>query len=334
MAKLVYLRKMGGKRRNRRASGYRKRVSHKKTLPYKARSRRYGPKHIKVKSYGISTSFDKIALRPNKFGTSMKKKYWVGSKNIFQTNYTSQITTAGTTANNQDSTSVYWFGQADMNAALQAYSLGQSANGNTNNTNRIFWNKVTGEVLMTNSSNANIEIDIYSFSTKRDSINSPGALWRLGLNDEAAQTTNDLTQRNFGVTPLDSVALTTMYKAFKVTHISLTPGQSHRHGFTQHLCRPVNNELLYNDVNGGDVAMRGITCAEVIVVRGFPCSTADAANVGITPARVDMIIDKKYEFKYIFDLDTSYKSSMPTLGVTSQQIYNQGSGSVAVPTVL
>lgn len=292
-------------------------------------------RHIKVKSYGISTSFDKVFLKPNKFGSAMRKKYWLGAKNIFQSNYTSNVATGGTSNSNQNCTTVTWFSPSDMNAALQAYSLGQSATGNTNNTNRIFWNKVIGEVVMTNSSNSNMEVDIYTFSTKRDTVNNIQGLWQKGIFDQTAQIVTDYTASAYGLTPLDSVAVTSQYKCFKITHISLSPGQSHRHSFCQHLCRPIDNEIMYNAISGsGDSAMAGITMQELFVVRGFPDSTTDAANVGIAPVKLNMFIDKKYEFKYLFDIDYTTKFSLPTLGVVGNTIYNQGSGVSATAAII
>lgn len=326
-------RKVYRKRAPIRSRGIRKRMSYKKTLPYKARSRRYGPKHIRVKSLGLNSSFDKIALRPNRLGASMRKKYWLGAKNIWQKDI---LTFASNTGGlSQSWVETGYFSKVDLMDALTAYAQAPGATGTLANTARIFWNKCIAEIMMTNASNTNVEIDIYTFSLKRDVNQTPGSAFSNGMEDSTAQTLVDVAQTNYGLTPLDSVLVSSLYKCFKVTHLQLNPGQSHRHSFTQHLCRPINNEVVDLANDNVLVGLRGITMYEMFVVRSSSIATG-SNNVGeaFAPAKVNFNINKKYEFKYLFDNDTNYKYVYSTPSTTNNLIYNQGSGVAATPVVI
>lgn len=292
-----------------------------------------GAKHIRVKSMGLNTSFDKIALRPNKFGVSMRKKYWLGAKNVWTRDV---MTFASVTSGlNQDWVETGYFSRADFMDALSAYTLAPGANGTLANTSRIFWNKCISETMMTNTSNTNVEVDIYTFSLKRDANVTPGTAFYQGMLDETAQTAVDVARTNYGVTPLDSVSLTSQYKCFKISHLQLNPGQSHRHSFTQHLCRPINNEIIDMANDNLLVGLRGITMYELFVVRSTSIASG-SNNVGeaFSPAKVNFNFNKKYEFKYLFDNDTNYKYVYSTPATTNLQVYNQGSGVAATPVVI
>lgn len=324
-------------KRSRKSSVARsRRPTRKASRPFKTRARRNRIQHIRVKSLNLGTSFSKTSLRPNKLGYQMKKKYWLGAKNIWQSNYTGNVAPTGAQGFTQNAFQVGYFSPLDMNNGLTAYSIGQGATGDTNNTNRVYWNKCIADVLMTNSSNVNALIDIYSFSTKKDALNYPKELWYKGIANEFGSTTTDLTVANYGLTPLDSVAVTSMYKCYKVTHIMLAPGQSHKHSHTQHLCRPISNEYQDQLVEGTDASARGITHFDLIVCRSATVeSGTNNAGTGIAPVKINYYVVKKYEFKYVFDMSTNYKyDTMPVEPTTGNAIYNQGSGASATPAVI
>lgn len=325
-------------KRSRKPSSSRSRAgSRKASRPYKNRmARRNRVQHIRVKALSLGTSFSKTSLRPNKIGYQMKKKYWQGAKNVWQRNYSGWVNPTGTQNYTQAHFTVGYFTPDDMNNALTAYTIQPGATGDGDNTNRIFWNKGIIETLMTNSSNTNLMIDIYTFSSKKDAIESPDGLWFKGMGDQNENTQFDLTVQNYGLTPLDAVSVTSMYKCYKVTHIMLAPGQSHKHQHTQHIARPVNNEELDQAVEGTKRSIRGTTHYDIFVCRSATVeSGTNNAFVGIAAAKVNYYVTKKYEFKYIFDMSTNYKySALPVEPTTGLAIYNQGSGASATPAVI
>lgn len=287
---------------------------------------------IRVKSLGLNTSYSNTYLKPNKMGASMRKKYWLGAKNQYRTAYTDSIIANGTSVS-QQSMAVSSFNPGELNTALTAYSLQPGATGNTNNSNRIFWNKCIQDIVLTNSSNTNVEVEIFSFSCKRDALETPTALWYKGMADQNGSTAVDLTLQ-YNATPLDAVALTASYKCYKITKLELQPGQSHKRRFTQHLCRPINNEIIDQSVEATNVAMRGITQFEVYVARSVSLeSGTGGAGVGISPCKVNYYVTKRYEFKYLFDIETTFKyATVPAEPTTNNTIYNQGTGLGSAPT--
>lgn len=290
---------------------------------------------IKVKSLGLNTTYSRTYLRPNKFGMAMKKKYWLGAKNQWRTAYTDKITVAGNSDQQQNHFTVSYFSPTEINNYLTAFSLSPGATGTANNTNRIYHNSVQGDVVITNSSNVNVEIEIYSYVAKRECSDSPGSLWYKGMADQRTTPVFDNTQY-YNMSPLDAVAVGQSYKCFKITRVELNPGQSHKRKFTQHLCRPINNELLDQSIENGSQGLRGITQYDMFVVRSLSIETGtNNAGAGVSTARVNYYVTKKYDFKYLFDMDTTIKfDTLPVEPTTGNAIYNQGSGASAAPAVI
>lgn len=324
------------KRRYRKKLGRRPRKVAKKRVYRKGRQfRKSALSVIRVKSLGLNTSHSNTYLSPNKMGVAMRKKYWLGAKNQYRLALADSVQANGTGIWGQNTFGVSAFNPGELNQVLTAFSLQPGATGTANNTNRIFWNKCIQDIVLTNSSNTNVEIEIFSFASKRDALETPTALWYKGMQDQAVSTANDLTLL-YNATPLDSVSVTSTYKCYKITKLELQPGQSHKRRFTQHLCRPISNEVIDQSVEATNVTMRGITQYEVYVVRSVSLeSGTNNALVGISPCKVNYYVTKRYEFKYLFDMDTTFKfASVPIEPTTGNAIYNQGSGASAAPAVI
>lgn len=314
--------------------GARKMLGKKKYIRKGKQFRKMGPSRIRVKSNALNTSFSKIALRPNKFGVAMRKKYWLGAKNIWVSDTLTKADT-GSTANGfqQDYIETAYFSRSDINSAISTLASGPGTT-TPNNTCRYFLNKVIGEVMMTNSSNTNVEIDIYTFVPKRDTGVSPGQLFYQGMADQTTQVLTDWSRFQPN-NPLDCVAVSSLYKCYKITHLQLNPGQSHRHSFTQHLCRPINNEVVKNANDQLLIGQRGISHHEVFVCR----STSIASGTGgvgeaFAPVKVNFNVYKKYELKYLFDNNTNESLTYSTPATTGLQVYNQGTGLAATPITI
>lgn len=306
--------------------------SRKTSLPYKSRARRAKLSIVRVKSLGLNTSFSKVSLRPNKLGLQMRKKYWIGARNIYVTDTLTQATvTSGT---GQDWVETAYFGKGEMYNAVAQLANSSGATGTPNNNSRYYFNKVIGEIIMTNSSSGNVEIDIYTFSTKHDTGITPGNLFVQGMEDQTSQTLTDVA-RLYGQTPLDSSGVSQMFKCYKITRLQLNPGQSHRHSFTQHLCRPIGNEILKNGNDNVLHGFRGITQYEMFIVRSTSIATG-SNNVGeaFAQCKVNFNIQKKYEIKYLFDNNTNMSYTYSTPSTTGNTIYNQATGVGTAPIVI
>ena len=83
------------------------------------------------------------------------------------------------------------------------------------NTARSFWTKCVSETRITNSSNGNVEVVLYLFNTKRDSLKAQTVLWQTGLYDEAASSLIDYTAQQ-GVTPFDSKIVGQFFQCYNV----------------------------------------------------------------------------------------------------------------------
>lgn len=321
----VYRRKPGAKRAPKRVM--------RKSVMRKGKSfRKTGATRIRVKSLGLNTSFSKIALRPNKFGKMMRKKYWLGARNTYITDTLSQITT--TSGIGQDYAETGYCSKNDIYQAIAQLANSSGSVGNANNNARYFVNKCTAETIFTNSSNTNVEIDIYTFSTKRDSGTTPGQLFFQSMENQTTQVLTDYS-RYYGTSPLDCPEVNALYKCYKITHIQLNPGQSHRHSFTYHIARPISNEVMKNANDQVLLDLRGITQRELFVAR----STSIASGTGgvgeaFAPVKVNWNINKKYELKYLFDNNSNMSLTYSTPSTTGNQIYNQGTGAAATPAVI
>ena len=309
-----------------------KRVMRKRVMRKGKQFRKSGLNVIRVKSLNLGTSYSKTYLRPNKLGVAMRKKYWLGAKRQYQKNIASFIEADGLSTFTQNYFAVNYFSPGDMNEALTAYSQQPGATGDNNNTARFYWNKCLSTILMTNSSNTNVLIDIYTFASKRDTLDSPAKIWYDSMQDQVSGTTLDITRQNYGITPLDAVGISSQYKPYKITHIMLAPGQSHQHTHIQHLARPINNQTIDEAVEGVQAALRGITQYDLIVARSATVeSGTNNAMAGIAPMKLNYYITKKYEYKFVFDNTTDFKYSLPVEPTTGNAIYNQGSGASAAP---
>jgi len=286
----------------------------------------FGPRRIKVKSDGITTTMDHTFNRNNALQKKLSARYWAGARNISMNYVTQQL---GVTPGNQNYTSFQIFSIADMKTALT--TAGQqpgSSVGNQYNTARSFWTDCNVVYSMTNSSNGNMEVDIYHYICKESTTSSVATLFKNGVYDESSQIAQDLTI-NWGVTPLDSDAVGQYYKLKKITALMLTPGQSHIQKVTIHKNMPLSNELLTASEQG-DLYLRGWSESVVFVARGMPVSSTTAGVVTSNTAFLNIISTERYQFKYITDNKVNFAYTSDTIGQVAGNVYNQGSGAASL----
>lgn len=290
-------------------------------------------KSIRVKNSGLTSTFHKYYKSNNSIiAKKMLAKYKNGARNIQNIN---QNAVLALTQNKQALVQMLFGRVADFKSALVAVGLGTGSVGSVGNTARSFFTKVTGEYYMTNSSNAPVFMDIYKFICKHDCSDDPNMLFVNGLKDETAQTAIDYSV-NYGVSPLDSVALNTFWRCEEITHCYLNPGQSHVERFDVHFNYSMQNEFLTSS-NQLDLYLKGLTHCYLVLARGSPASSSVSPLTTISTTASNIIIagNQRLEFKYILDEDTNYIYSQQGQTITGTAvIYNQGSGASGTNTAI
>lgn len=255
----------------------------------------------------------------------MSSKYWVGAKNILNQIIPFQLSVGNGAASSQANTTFQLYSVSDLVSISQSVTgIGPGGTPSLSNTNRIYHHKCDGELSFTNSSNAQVFVDIYVLQCKRATFTNPIYLWTNGFYDETQSTAVDYSTY-YGSSPLDSVALTTYFACKAIYKTELQPGQCHVHKFNHHFECPVNNELLQGN-NQSDAYLNKQSYVFLIVAKGIPVSATAAGGVLPSQANIDFIMTKRYSFKYITDQNTNYKYTSVSSFGTTPIVYNQGSG--------
>ena len=294
--------------------------------PRVARAVSRGLSAIRVKTDGITTTFNSDVNAITPFMRSMGKRYLSGAKNVFKNMLTAQIYVP---INQQNYYSFSSYNVLDLKAALSSVSQQPGSLGSNYNTARSFWGTYRSDITMTNSSNGNQQIAMYVFDVKADTSQSVTNLFQNGMKDETGQTSIDYSLY-FGSNPLDSQAVSQFYKCRKIVNIILNPGQSHIQRITHHKNMPLNNELIDN-ANQSDVYLKGWTRVWFFLVRGLPAtSTTTSGQIGTNITTLDIIQTESYDFKYITDNRTNYTYNLASVLATATNVYNQGSGGTSI----
>lgn len=308
----------------RRPRTYAKKVYAKKSFGKKSFGKKnlHLAKHVRIKNNGINATYCKWVVPKNKWMHDMQKRYFAGSKNIYQLLVPLPI---GVATSTQSFTSFNIFGTALMNLALASINQGAAnSTGNVTNTSRSYFERCDNELVMTNSSNGQLFVDIYVYRCKRDTANLPGTLWQVGMKDESNQGTTDYTAA-WGVTPLNCDAVNQYWELKNVYYNTLNPGQTHTQVFERHLCTPIDNEML-NTVLQSDTNLEGKTHGVIVVVRGMVETASTASFIATDACKLNAILNTTTTFKYISDNTCNYTYSISSAFGTAGSIYNQGSG--------
>lgn len=199
-----------------------------------------------------------------------------------------------------------------------------------NNTNKIFLSSCSAEVMLTNQELANVRIYIYDIIARRDSqsnvnTQNPDTAWKNSYADEGGANSN---YSIVGSTPYSSDLFTQYFKVLKVTHLTLSQGQSHTHRVHYSPNRAIDGE--YIQYNSG--SFKGLTCFTMIVLHGYPENDSTTkTQVSTGQCDVDVIIRKQYKYTWLNDQDTTFSmtNNLPANFTVGESIVNIGAGSVA-----
>lgn len=161
---------------------------------------------------------------------------------------------------------------------------------------RIFLESMTYTYLITNATNAPIEMDFYDIEPRRDTSLGPVTVWNSGMNERtAANGGTAVGSELYGGVPEMSAQFKKIYRVTKKTRVLLPAGGFHKHtGFIK-WSRWVPQSLIVNTSNPNTV-WAGYTHATMIALRGYPISDTTASVV--TTAASEVLFAKSYNYKY------------------------------------
>ena len=161
--------------------------AYKGKKPYRKRAgrkQRIGLRSIRVKNDGINSTFDSVSNYVTPFMLKMKKRYMAGQINNYLNLYPTQITAP---VNRQNAFNFGILSNGDLIALFNNAGVVPGGAGTRANTSRIYIEKVIERFSMTNSSTSQADVDIYHFTTKRDT-NCNALFAAVDANWQAIQT--------------------------------------------------------------------------------------------------------------------------------------------------
>jgi len=174
------------------------------------------------------------------------------------------------------------------------------------------------EMLITSASSVISFVEIYDLVAKQTGVfEIPTDLWNQGIiNSRDVFTQNDFNVYN--ARPTQSKAFNLKWKVLKRTSVQLVGGATHRHKFNISLRRLIDTDHFYN--NG---MVRGITCAQMIVVKGGQVVTNAANSITTLPLA-----------KVLWEINCRYKGSGITFTPRKYLRFNTLSTAPIIPTII
>lgn len=281
---------------------------------------------VKVKCNGQVQPFGKYRSAPPYWKSKLEKLYFSASRNTYQTLTATQL--LSWTAGRQGVSSLTLWSATDIIACLNSVGQAPTASGQVRNTARSYLQKCYAEFNMTNSCNYPIEFSIFCFKSKRDAEDDLVTCWTDGIDDMTGNAVTATSPTTYGQTPFENPAINTYYKCHKVLHYNVNAGQTFKFTSEINLFRLFNNELLQSDLQV-DTYLKGITETFVFIAKGAPSQLTTGGNqVGVPGGNVSCVFTKKYQFKYIQDVNwnTNEVTNLSTTGtnVLNPTGYNAG----------
>lgn len=269
---------------------------------YKRRQpRRMGLSMIKVKCNGQVQPFGRYRSMTPYWKSKLERLYFSASRNTYQSLSGFQI--CNWNAGKQGVGSQTIWSNQDITNALNSVSLAPTTSGNVRNTSRSYLQKCYAEFNFTNSCNYPIEFAIYIYKQKRDSEDSIQTLWDSGIQDMTGTGVPTTTSTTYGQTPFENPAISTYLRCVKVLHYNVMAGQTFKYTHESNLYRLFNNELIQLDLQA-DSYLRGITDTILFIAKGAPAQLTTGGNViGVGGGQVSCVVTKKFQFKYIQDVN-------------------------------
>jgi len=276
----------------------------------------------------ITNSKVSIKYKKQKFDKLLHTIY---PSSTVQTNTSGQLSSNVATQANVNTVYVFQGGAASggnpTNANLPTMDLYKFANMNNAFTDPVNVNSAEkkllltsydSEMLITSACSVISFVEIYDLVAKTTGpFEIPTQLWEQGvINARDTFTQNDFNVYN--AKPTQSKAFNLKWKVLKRTSVQLVGGATHRHKFNISLRRLVDTDHFYN--NG---MVRGITCAQFIVVKGGQVVTDEGNNHTTLPLA-----------KVLWEISCRYKGSGITFTPRKYLRFNTLSTEPIVPTII
>lgn len=276
-----------------------KKPSYPRRTRYYRRKGKSSMSSIKVKCNGQVQPYASYTQKAPYWKGKLERLYFNASKNCYR--QLGGFSINGSNGSQGVSQQFIW-SASDIIACLNTINaLAPGASGQTKNINRVYLQSCDLTFIMTNSSNAPIEMDIYVFDTKNDAEDSLITTWEYGLQDMIGTGVPDTNSTQYGITPLNNPAVSQYYKCIRIYHYVVSPGQMFKYTHHNNCYRLWNNERLNADLQT-DSYFRGLSQTLLFVTKGSPAQQNDNISLTSTAAHeINAVMTKEYRFKYVED---------------------------------
>jgi len=276
--------------------------------------------HMSTPSEGNSTSyFTRRALRLNGF----KKRLLRNSPlQLRQTEIADNINWS------YGRQGVITFTQNSTGEMSQLHSL---IPGN-NSTTQLMLQSTKVHYMISSGSTAGIKLRIYEGCYKKDrnAPLTPNIIWNNGMIDMGSgQTINSIDSK-----PFSSLAFMKICHIAKVTNVFLPQGRTHEH-YVDYRYNKIWNQSESN-LSGGNTYLKGWTRFTMMVAYGEPIINNDNTTESTASGRIVIIGTRTDRFRYNNPTNRtiSYVQAIPTTGITTERLIDEGDGAIETNAVL
>jgi len=280
-----------------------------------------------------------VSMLNHKATAEIKALERVGSPNTFLSNYGVMINASPGVQNS------YSFAHLSQ---LQLQRIrNQIPPASSSAPSRFILETYQSELVMTNTSTATVEIELYDITLKRDLAHEstytttgvgytyplsaqPGSYWAVGslaaANLQYSSPLGQWPSNQISGSPFDSQLFRDYFVVKKRTRVLLTQGGSHRHFVMVKLNKLIDDALIQNEGVAAYAAISGFT---MVVAKGLP-NTHTTTPIEATTNAVQLACIQSQRLKYSYVLDNA-NNLYQIVGIpqpTSTQVLNIGSGQV------
>jgi len=153
--------------------------------------------------------------------------------------------------------------------------------------------KLSAEILLTNTSNAVAFVTLRTFLCKKDSNSGPLDRWTqiLGVENANTATPNVLTT-TYGAHPWQVDGFSSWWKCIKTKKLRLGPGEIHCHNHVQ----SVNRVIRGATYEGASTYIKGWTQVYTMTVHGEPTQTNDTGTPVLSPSSITWAWKEEYKY--------------------------------------
>lgn len=184
--------------------------------------------------------------------------------------------------------------------------------------------------LITSGAKAGIKMRIYEGCYKRGTTSAfnPLVLWANGLADTGTTELNV----NIDSKPFSSPSFNAACHITKVTNVYLAQGRTHEH-YANYGYNKLYDREYFNA--GANEYLQGWTRFTMFTCYGEPVADVDA-DVTTAGGRILIVGTKTTRFKYNVPQNyvSAFTQSIPNVGISSERLFDEGSGEIEVNTVL